>query len=119
MYKDAKVNLPELTQTVINISEFMQTYLLEIVVGIIIFFLLFGLFKRNSHTKIYYDHMILKLPIFGPLIQKKILAMFTSSLGTLLHNGVIINQSLEITSHALENDYYEKDLTKLKQEVSK
>jgi type IV pilus assembly protein PilC len=63
--------------------------------------------------------MILKLPIFGPLIQKKTLAMFTSSLGTLLHNGVIINQSLEITSHALENDYYEKDLKKITQEVSK
>lgn len=119
MYKDAKVNLPELTQTVIDISVFMQEYLLEIIVWIIIFVLLFGLFKNNKHTKIYFDRIILKLPIFGPLIQKKILAMFTSSLWTLLHNGVIINQSLEITSHALENDYYEKDLIYVTQEVSK
>jgi type II secretory pathway component PulF len=31
MYKDAKVNLPELTQNVIAISEFMQNYLLELI----------------------------------------------------------------------------------------
>jgi len=119
MYKDAKVNLPELTQNVIAISEFMQNYLIELILWIILFVFLFGLFKTSKHTKIYYDRMILKLPIFGPLIQKKILAMFTSTLGTLLHNWVIINQSLEITSHALENNYYEKDLVKLTQEVSK
>jgi type II secretory pathway component PulF len=37
----------------------------------------------------------------------------------LLHNGVIINQSIEITSHALENDYYERDLLAMNKEVSK
>ena len=119
MYKDAKVNLPELTQNVIAISEFMQTYIFEIILWVIIFIFLFGVFKTNKHTKIYFDRMILKLPIFGPLIQKKILAMFSSSLWTLLHNGIIINQSLEITSHALENDYYEKDLMFVTQEISK
>jgi len=119
MYKDAKVNLPELTQNVIAISEFLQNNLLQVILWIIIFIFLFGLFKNSNHTKIYYDRMVLKVPLFWPLIQKKILAMFTSTLGTLLHNWVIINQSLEITSHALENNYYEKDLIKVTQEVSK
>jgi len=32
MYKDAKVNLPALTQTVIDISEFLQLYIKEIVI---------------------------------------------------------------------------------------
>jgi len=119
MYKDAKVNLPELTQSVISISEFIQNNVLGILLTIIILIWLFHVFRTHKKTKIYYDHMILKLPLFGGLIQKKVLAMFTQNLGTLLHNGVIINQSLEITSHALENDYYEKDLKKINQEVSK
>lgn len=119
MYKDSKVNLPELTQTVIQFSEFMQTNIVQIVISIVIFLMLFWAFRKHRKTKIYYDRMTLKIPLFWGLIQKKILAMFTETLWTLLHNWVIINQSLEITSHALENDYYEKDMVHLTQEVSK
>jgi type IV pilus assembly protein PilC len=119
MYKDSKVNLPELTTTVIQISEFMQNNITEIIIWIIIFLVLFSTFKKHPRTKIHYDHMVLKVPLFWSLIQKKILAMFTETLWTLLHNWVIINQSLEITSHALENDYYEKDMVVLTREVSK
>ena len=119
MYKDAKVNLPDLTQNVIKISEFIQNNILEIILTILVFILCFQVFRTHKKTKIYYDKYLLKIPLFGPLIQKKVLAMFTQNLWTLLHNWVIINQSLEITSHALENDYYEKDLIKVNQEVSK
>lgn len=119
MYTDAKVNLPELTQTVINISEFIQMNLIQIILWIFVIIILFNLFKTSKYTKFYFDILILKIPIFWPLIQKKILALFTSSLWTLLHNGIIINQSLEISSHALENRYYEKSLNNITQEVSK
>ncbi|NVP17540.1 type II secretion system F family protein [Candidatus Gracilibacteria bacterium] len=119
MYKDSKVNLPSLTQNVIDTSKFLQENIIIIVFGIII--LIFGIivFKTNPKTKIYWDIMIIKLPIFGPLIRKKILALFTSGLGILLKNGVIINKSLEISSKALENDYYEKELKEITSRVSK
>jgi type II secretory pathway component PulF len=39
--------------------------------------------------------------------------MFTSSLGTLLKNGVIINKSLEISSGVVSNDYYKKEIKKI------
>ena len=97
----------------------MQNNIVEISVWIIVFLLLFSAFKKHPKTKVYFDHIILKMPLFWSLIQKKILAMFTETLWTLLHNWVIINQSLEITSHALENDYYEKDLVIVTREVSK
>jgi type IV pilus assembly protein PilC len=80
MYKDAKVNLPSLTQTVIDISNFLQEkyYLIIIIFAIIVF--LIKLFKTNKKTKIYWDKNILYFPIFGSLIRKKILALFTSSM---------------------------------------
>ncbi|MDD2907691.1 MAG: type II secretion system F family protein [Candidatus Gracilibacteria bacterium] len=119
MYKDSKVNLPSLTQHVIDISKFLQDNIFFIIFGIIL--LIFGviIFKTNKKTKIYWDYMIIKMPIFGPLIKKKILALFTSSLGILLKNGVIINNSLEISSRALDNDYYERDLKEISSRVSK
>ena len=118
MYKDAKVNLPELTQTVINISNFLQQYIWQIIIWIIIFIVLFIIFKKHPKTKIYFDRAILSLPIFWPLIKKKILWLFTSSLGILLSNWVIINKSLEVSSKALENDYYSKWLDKVIHSVS-
>lgn len=119
MYKDAQVNLPELTQGVINISNFLQANILEICLGIILFIILSIVFKNHPKTKYYYDMIILKIPFFGELIRKKILALFSNSLGTLLENGVIINTSLEISSRALENKYYEKELKKIIAGVSK
>lgn len=119
MYKDAKVNLPDLTQNVINISEFLQENIVYILLGMMIFIAWVIVFKTNKRTKIYWDHFILKIPLFGWLIQKKILALFASSMGTLLSSGIIINESLKISSAALENDYYEKEVNRVIKEVSK
>ncbi len=119
MYKDAKVNLPELTQSVITASNFLQKNIFEIILAIIIFIILFGIFKKHPKTKIYFDRAILHLPIFWPLIQKKILGLFTSSLWILLNSWVIINKSLEISSRAVENDYYEAELKKIINSVSR
>ncbi len=119
MYTDAKVNLPDLTQWVINASIFLQENIKEICTWIIIFIILLSIFKNHPRTKIYFDRFILKIPLFGWLIKKKILALFCSSLWTLLQNGIIINSSLQISSKALENDYYEKELKKLISWVSK
>lgn len=113
MYKDAKVNLPELTQTVINISNFLQNNIIEIIISIFIFIFLFSIFKTNSKTKIYYDKLILSIPLFWNLIQKKILSLLSSNMWILLSSWILINESLKISSWALENAYYEKEINKI------
>lgn len=119
MYLDAKVNLPQLTQIVINISKFLQNNILWIIISIFIFITLITTFSKNKKTKIYWDNFILRIPIFWTLIKRKILALFTSSLWILLKNWIIINKSLEISSRALENDFYEKELKYIISRVSK
>lgn len=119
MYKDAKVNLPWLTQSVIDISNFLQNNIFTILIWITLFIIWFITFKNHPKTKIYFDRAILHLPIFWPLIQKKILNLFTSSLSILLTNWVIINKSLEISSRALENNYYEKELKLITSSISR
>lgn len=118
MYKDAKVNLPSLTQHVINISKFLQEKYYLIIIIIIIVLLLLKIFKTHKKTKIYWDKFILNIPIFWPLIRKKILALLTSSLWTLLSQWVMINDALKITAWALENDYYEKEILKITKNIS-
>lgn len=119
MYKLAKVNLPSLTQHVIDISNFLQENFIYLTIWFITLIVLFIIFKRNRFTKIYFDHLILKIPLFWWLIKKKILSLFASSLWTLLSSWVIINKSLEIASKSLENAYYEKELKKIISWISK
>lgn len=119
MYTDSKVNLPELTQNVIKISDFTQKNIDKIILWILIFILIIYIFKTNKKTKIYWDNFILRIPIFWWLIKKKIIAMFSSSLGILLKNWVMINNSLAISSKTIENDYYEKNINEMNSRVSK
>jgi type IV pilus assembly protein PilC len=119
MYKDAKVNLPEITQVVIGISQFLQAYYLYILLFIMI--LIFGLktLKKNPKFRLQYDKYILFVPLFWPLIRKKILTLFATSLWTLLESGIIINKALEVSTQALENSYYQKELLKVNEGISK
>lgn len=118
MYSDAKVNLPSLTQNVIDISNFLvNNYLLLIIVLIVIIAWIIS-FKNNPKTKIYADKIILDLPIFWWLIRKKILAIFSNTLWTLLQNGIMINQALEITKKSLDNAYYEKRIDQILTEIN-
>lgn len=118
MYSDAKVNLPELTQNVINASVFLQENYILIIITLIAIISWIITFKTHPHTKIYFDYFILKIPIFWPLIRKKILAIFSNTLWTLLQNGIMINEALDITKKSLDNKYYEKRIEKISEELS-
>jgi len=113
MYKDARVNLPDLTLNVIATSDFLRENIIIIswfIVFIIIFVLLIKSIKK---TKIYYDKFILKIPIIWRLIKKKIISLFARNLWILLSSSILINKSLEITKTSLENDYYSKNIDEI------
>lgn len=119
MYSDAKVNLPWLTQAVIDISNFLKENVIWLVIGLVFIVVWFIVFKNHDRTKIIYDKYILRVPIFGPLIKTKILAIFSRTLWTLLKSWVLINKSLEISKSTLDNRYYEKELEDIILWVSK
>lgn len=119
MYSDSKVNLPELTQNVIALSDFTQKNFDKIILFILILIFSIYIFKKNKKTKIYWDNFILRIPFFWNLIKKKITSIFSSTLWILLKSWVMINKSLSITAKTLENDYYEKNINEMNQRISK
>ncbi len=118
MYADAKVSLPDLTQNVIDASVFLQENYILLMALLIITIVWIMTFKKHPVTQIYYDYLVLKIPIFGPLMRKKILAIFSHTLGTLLQNGIMINEALDITKKSLDNTYYEKRIEHIWEELS-
>lgn len=110
MYFDAKINLPNLTQKVIDISVYLQTNYIKLLWILIWIIFLIIFFKKNSKTKIYFDKYILKIPLFWDLIRKKILNIFSNTLWTLMSNWISIQEALNISKNSLENAYYEKEI---------
>lgn len=119
MYKDAKVNLPGLTQWVIAISNFLQNNIFYIIILLVIAVIAFNFTKKIPKIQLFYDTIIFKIPFFGNLIKKKTLTLFSNTLSTLLSNGVIINKSLQVTLWAIENTYFKKEIRIIIEGVSK
>ncbi|EKE04155.1 MAG: hypothetical protein ACD_20C00100G0004 [uncultured bacterium] len=110
--------LPAYTQTLINISNVLRSpwlLLLIFIIGCIIY----GFKKIYSIEKGKYiiDKLCLKLPVFGPLVQKVAVARFTRTLGTLVKSGVPILVSLEIVEEAAGNAVLARAVKDIREEV--
>jgi type IV pilus assembly protein PilC len=95
--------LPWLTEVVVSISQFMAGYwwLIGAVIGLIVFALKQYYKTERGHYQI--DKLLLKLPIFGPILKKIAIARFSRTLSTLLSSGVPILEALEITARTAGN----------------
>ncbi|MFT9599056.1 type II secretion system F family protein [Mesobacillus sp.] len=104
MFEDFGGELPAITKFVLGASEFMQSFwwlLLLLLVGVVA-----GLsaMKKNKQTKYYLDFAILRMPIFGKMMQKAVLARLTRTLSSLFSSSVPILQALSIVENVVENE---------------
>jgi type IV pilus assembly protein PilC len=100
--------LPGPTRLIINTSDFIAgiggLITLMVIIGIVVFI---AQVRRTEKGKFVLDKILLKLPIFGPLVNKVSVAKFTRTLGTLVSSGVPILDGLEITAKTSGNKIVE------------
>ena len=103
LFKNMNATLPLPTRIVMGISDFMAAYILPVIA----FFVLVGIAGQRYYTtyagRLAIDGMILKIPVFGAVIQKIIIARFSQTLGTLLTSGISILEALDITARTAGN----------------
>ncbi|HVK70085.1 MAG TPA: type II secretion system F family protein [Polyangium sp.] len=114
----AKDALPGLTKAVIATSRAFVSALPFTIVGSI--GLVFGgiRFYNNPKGKRMAHRLLLKLPIFGPVMQKIAVARFTRTLGTLLGSGVPILDALDIVAKTAGNVIVEEGLVYARVKIS-
>lgn len=109
--------MPALTQTIIDISDFMkQNYIatLGIVIAVIAAVKIF--FKTKVGIRLW-DIAGLRLPKFGDLVMKSTVARFTRTFGTLLASGVPILEALNITRGTIKNSVISDALVRVHDRV--
>lgn len=74
--------------------------------------------KRNERMQKIMDRLLLKLPIFGELINKSCIARWTRTLATMFAAGVPLVEALDSVGGASGNSVYKEATDKIQQEVS-
>src|SRR5919198_2249419 len=107
MFSSFGATLPAPTRFVMFLSDLVKDYILYAIplVGVLIW--LFKRFYKTEKGRLTVDTLLLKLPVFGPLIQKVAVAKFTRTLGTLVSSVVPIIDGLEITARTAGNKVVE------------
>jgi type IV pilus assembly protein PilC len=113
MFEDFELELPAMTVLLVAISEYVVQcwFLIPLIpVGLWLFVKLCRKFK---HGRMGWDMFILKLPIFGQLVEKNTMARTTRTLGTLVASGVPILEGLQITRDTSGNAVFERLYSKV------
>lgn len=104
MFEDLDIELPWITKAVLAISHFLQKYWWLIIGGLIGTMLgLRQLYMTNAKLNYQVNVAILKMPIFGPLLQKSVIARMTRTLSSLFSSAVPILQALTIVEKIVGN----------------
>lgn len=104
MFADFGGELPAITQFVLVASDYLQQYWILVVLFFVALFLLYVLLKKNTKTKYYLDYGLLRMPIFGKIVQKSVLAQMTRTLSSLFTSSVPILQAMSIVEKIVDNE---------------
>ncbi|MFC7407756.1 type II secretion system F family protein [Hydrogenophaga atypica] len=112
-------DLPAPTLFVIAMSEFFVAYwwlIFGIIGGGLYFF--FQAWRRNEKMQHFMDKLLLRIPIFGALVEKSVVARWTRTLSTMFAAGVPLVEALDSVGGASGNAVYAVATEKIQQEVS-
>ena len=119
VYLEMGVPLPGLTQVMMNISDFFVAYgiyMLIILIGGAVGFI--KSMQKSQELQKRVDYMLLKMPIFGPIVRKAAIARWARTTATLFAAGVPMVEVLDSVSGATGNIRYEEATRDIRAKVN-
>lgn len=117
MFADFNQALPAPTVFVLGLSAFTQKYFLVIVAVFFGLALFVRWYYRQESGRRNIDRLLLRVPIFGSLIQRISVARFSRTLGTMVASGVPILESLDIVARSAGNKVIEEAIVKARASI--
>jgi len=119
LFSSFGADLPTPTLVVMAISDFFVEWwwaIFGVIGGGIYAFL--QAWKRSRKIQMVMDRLVLKLPIFGAVIEKATIARWTRTLATMFSAGVPLVEALESVGGASGNQVFVEATNKIRGEVS-
>lgn len=118
MFEGMGGELPGPTQFLVNASAFAQSYFIYMIAIVVAVSIAFKRFRSTDKGRHIVDRLILKSPVFGPLLKKVAVSKFTRTMSTMMSSGVPILEGLTIVSKTAGNVIIEEALIKTRQSIS-
>jgi len=112
-------NLPAPTQMLVNVSDFCRAYWWSFIIFGIVGFLGIKAILRTKTGSQTWDRWKLKLPVFGPLVQKIAMTRFARTFAQLIRSGVPILEVLEIVGATAGNYVIEESVMSVAADVER
>jgi type IV pilus assembly protein PilC len=110
--------LPWFTQMMVDLSSLLRSsFSLFVLLGLIVFAYLFSKLYATPIGRRRVDALILKLPLFGELIQKTAIAQFCRTFSSLTKAGVPILTSLDIVREITNNSIISDAISSSREDV--
>jgi type IV pilus assembly protein PilC len=87
--------LPPITQALVDVSDWLQTHILGIAVGTMIFMVTIFVMYQLPPVRLQMDRFALRIPLIGMILRLSGTILFARALGTLLRSGVRVLEALE------------------------
>ncbi len=119
LFQGFGADLPAPTLFVIKLSDFFQNYwylMIAIIVGSV--FSLAYLKRTSESFRRKLDVAMLKVPVFGMIVEKAIIARITRTLGITFAAGLPLVDALESVAGAAGNSVFSDAILKVREEVS-
>jgi len=117
MFASFGAKLPLPTLILLSVSETCIKYFPLVFVGVVTLVVSIVMFKRTETGRMFFDTLLLKMPIFGVIMTKVVFARFFQTLATLIRSGNDVVSSLEIAARVADNAYIEKMIVRIKGRV--
>ena len=119
LYEGGGAELPGLTALVIFISDAFVAWWWAIFGALAIAVVaVMQAFKRSKKFRALVDAWSLKLPVFGPLIEKATVSRWSRTFGSLFAAGVPMVEALESVAGASGNSVFEEATLKLRTDIA-
>lgn len=111
MFKNLDADLPPATQVLVFISNKAVIIFPILAVVIIAAVFFFRYFKKEPWMRSWVDNLLLKVPVFGPIVTKTAIARFSRNLSMMLNAGVPLTAALRLVSSTSNNFHIERAVT--------
>lgn len=103
MYQDFDAELPELTQIVLSVSQWISDSLWILIIALISLVALLKYVLKKPQVRYQLDRLKLEIPFLGSIFKENIIIRFCQTLGTLLNSGITLIEGLTIIKKSTTN----------------
>ncbi|MFJ8063146.1 type II secretion system F family protein [Psychrobacillus sp. NPDC096426] len=117
MFTSFGAELPFITQFLLDLSEVFQSWWWVILLLLLLIIVGGRILVKRDPYRFYFHSFLLRLPIFGPVIQKSTLARMTRTLSSLYAASVPVTHSLMVVGKVVQNAVLEEIIEKSSKSV--